>query len=117
MLSIIFLSWISFMLWSVIEFYGEGDDGETVYLWQLLVESFLSVWVEVGESTFFPGEYALEFKLMYCHVIGAVTFVFVNIIMMNIFIGICGECYSYEKGKVNGSLVTSKLGICTRTLA
>jgi len=54
---------------------------------------------------------------MYCHVVGAMTFVFVNIIMMNIFIGICGECYAHEKSKVDGSLVTSKLGICQRTIA
>lgn len=117
MLLVITLSWISFLIWSVIEFYGEDGDGGAVTVWQLLVESFLSVWVEVGESTFFPGDYALDFKHMYCHVIGAATFIFVNIIMMNIFIGICGECYAEEKRKVNGSLVTAKLGICTRTIA
>ncbi|CAK0834219.1 unnamed protein product, partial [Prorocentrum cordatum] len=116
MLSIIFLSWISFMLWSVIEFHGEEADGEAVTLWQLLVESFLSVWVELGESTFFPSEF-VGLRFMYCHVVGAMTFVFVNIIMMNIFINICGDCYKEEKDRVNGSLVTAKLSICLRTLS
>lgn len=116
MLSIIFLSWISFMLWSVIEFYGEDAEGESVSLWQLLVESFLSVWVEIGESTFFPSEWVGP-RIMYCHVVGALTFVFVNIIMMNIFINICGECYEEEKRRVSGSLVTAKLSICLKTIA
>lgn len=114
MLTVIALSWVSFMLWSIIEFHGDAGDG-TVPLWQFAVESFLSVLVEVGESTFFPSEYG-EFRFMYCHVVGVGTFVGVNIILMNIFIGICGECYADEKSRVNGSLVTSRLGICTRTI-
>jgi hypothetical protein len=115
MLTVITLSWISFMLWSIIEFYGKDAGDDTVTLWQFVVESFLSVWVEVGESTFFPSEYG-EPKFMHCHVVGVVTFMLVNIILMNIFIGICGECYADEKSRVNGSLVTAKLGICTRVI-